>query len=142
LLVRLPETLTLSMHRLIQVVLRDQMEPTEVSLWSQRIVRMVNSAFPDGTFDTWAQCERYLTQALACVPLIEHASSEIPEAGELLYKAGNYLLERGQFGEAAPLLERAVALGEQKHGDDIVNLFVEANRIAELERGKTLESKK
>lgn len=39
---------TLSLHRLVQVVLREQMNPGEVHLWSERAVRIVNTAFPAG----------------------------------------------------------------------------------------------
>src|SRR5262249_16130481 len=46
------------------------------------------------------------------------AGSHLPEAGELLQKAGYYLLERGRLAEAEPLLEQAIALGERHYGPD------------------------
>lgn len=115
LLKRYPETRTLSVHRLVQAVLQDQMASEEVRLWHERIIRMVNAAFPNGTLDTWTQCERYLAHALACVPLIEQDGSEIPEASELLYKVGSYLMERGRYREAEPLLEQTILLSEQQN---------------------------
>ncbi len=132
LVTRHPAVRTLSVHRLVQVVLQDQMERTDVCLWSERAVHMVNAAFPVVKFGTLAQCERYLAQALACVPLIERGGRAMPEAGELLYKAGSYLLERGRFGEAEPVLERAVALGEQLQGLDHPALLPLLEKQAEL----------
>ena len=114
LVTRSPETRTLSVHRLVQAVLADQMAPGEVRLWSERVLRMVNATFPEEKLETWAQCERYLPQALACVPLIRQSESPLPEAGELCYKAGSYLMERGRYSEAEPLLELAMTLGEQR----------------------------
>ncbi len=75
-------------------------------------MRIVNAAFPSGAPDTWARCERLLAQALACVPLIEQHGNDLPEAGELLYKVGSYLRQRGHFEKAEQLLEQAVVLEE------------------------------
>ena len=122
----------LSVHRLVQAVLQDQMKPDEKQVWSQRIVRMVNAAFPVGEFHAWATCERCLVQALACVPLLAQMDSDLPEASELLYKVGGYLVERGRYEEAEPLLERAVALGEQQHGTTHLSLALALEKQAEL----------
>ena len=126
-----PETRTLSVHRLVQAVLRDQMEPADACLWNERVVRMLNAAFPKPEFDAWPRCERYLTQTLACGLLTEQASSDLPEAGELCHKVGSYLMERGRYKEAEPLLARAVVLGEQ-HSIGYPELILRLMRQAEL----------
>jgi len=115
---RQAQTHTISLHRLVQVVMREQMEPDEVRLWSERVIHMVNAAFPNGDFATWTQCERYLAQALACVPLLAATARELVAAGELFFKAGRYLVKRGRFEEAEPLLAQAVTLQEQHYGPD------------------------
>ncbi len=132
LLARHGETRTLSVHRLVQAVLQDQMEPGETRLWSERVVRMVNAAFPEPTFETRAQCERCLAQALACVPLLKVVGTNLPEVGELLYKTGSYLLMHGRYREAASLLEQALVLGEQQYGLDHPLLIPRLKRRAEL----------
>jgi tetratricopeptide (TPR) repeat protein/transcriptional regulator with XRE-family HTH domain len=132
LVTRSPETKTLSLHRLVQAVLADLMEPAQMHLWSERAIRMVNAAFPDGTFETWASCERLLAQVLACVPLIEQAGNDLPEAGELLYKAGSYLMGRARYREAEPLLEQAVMLGERQYGLNSAAIIPRLEDRAEL----------
>jgi tetratricopeptide (TPR) repeat protein/transcriptional regulator with XRE-family HTH domain len=132
LVTRSPQTQTLSLHRLVQAVLQDQMEPAEIRLWSERAVSMVNAAFPDGTFETWSQCERLMAQALACVSLSEPSSNKLAEAAELFFKAGGYLMARGRYGEAEPLLEQAVTLGEQQHDLDQTVLIPRLQRRAQL----------
>lgn len=129
---RHPETHTLSLHRLLQAVLQDQMDAACVSEWSQTVVRIVNAAFPEGTLETWEHCERYLAQVLACVPLIERVASDLPEAGELLYRAGSYLLERGRYQEAESLLARSIALGEEQPGCDQKVLLSRLKKQEEL----------
>ncbi len=129
---RHPETRTLSVHRLVQAVLQDQMEPAERQHWSHRVVCILNAAFPEPQFDAWTQCERYLIQALACVVLIESAGKEFPEAGELLLKTGSYLLDRGRHSEAAPLLAQAVTLAEQQYGPEQPLLILRLEKQAQL----------
>jgi tetratricopeptide (TPR) repeat protein len=105
---------TLSVHQLVQVVLRDQLTPAEIGLWSERVVRIVNASFPEPTIDTWAQCERLLAQVFACISLVLDEGSGLEELGSLVSRAGRYLLERGRYQEAKPLLTRAVILAEQQ----------------------------
>lgn len=46
LVTRHPEQRTLAVHRLVQAVLQDQMEPALLRLWSQRAICVVEAAFP------------------------------------------------------------------------------------------------
>lgn len=125
-------THTLSLHRLVQVVIREQMDAAEVRLWSERVIRLVNAAFPKVTFSTWADCERLLVHALVCVPLIELVGQALPASGELLEKTGRYLLERGRIDEAEPLLRKAVSLGELEDGFDHPKLIPRLANLGEL----------
>ncbi|HEY1350009.1 MAG TPA: FxSxx-COOH system tetratricopeptide repeat protein [Ktedonobacteraceae bacterium] len=118
LVTRHPEMRMLSLHQLVQAVIHDQMNPAEIQVWQKRVVYMVHDAFPESTPETWERCERYLAQALACVPLIELVTHNLSMTGEFLSKVGSYLLERGRYGEAEPLLEQAVLVGEQELGSD------------------------
>jgi tetratricopeptide (TPR) repeat protein/transposase-like protein/transcriptional regulator with XRE-family HTH domain len=119
LVARFPERGDIAIHRLVQVVLQDQMDAAETRMWCERVVRVVHAAFPGGKeFKHWAQCERYLVQAVACAPLVEQAEQALREGSELLFKTGNYLMERGRYREAEPLLAQAISLGERQYGPD------------------------
>ena len=118
LVTRHAEARTFSIHRLVQAVLQDQMEPARKRQRERQVVRLITAAFPSGKSDTWTECERLLAHALACVSLIERTGSSFPEAGALLYKVSGYLMKRGRYAEAEPLLERAIALEEQQHCPD------------------------
>jgi tetratricopeptide (TPR) repeat protein/transcriptional regulator with XRE-family HTH domain len=136
LITRHPETYSLTVHRLVQAVFQDQMELTEVALWSQRAVRVVNAAFPAVEFAIWSQCERYLAHACACLSWLESAGDSCAEAGELCYKAGFYLMIRGRYEEAEPLLRQSVELGEQYYGSEYPLLIPRLLRLAELYYGR------
>ncbi|HLI05304.1 MAG TPA: FxSxx-COOH system tetratricopeptide repeat protein [Ktedonobacteraceae bacterium] len=113
LLRRSSDTQTLSIHRLVQAVIVDQMDEQVQRQWAERAVRAVCKAFPEVKFDTWQRCQRALSQALACAALIKQWNLAFPEAAHLLNRAGNYLRERGRYREAEPLLKQALALYEQ-----------------------------
>lgn len=133
LVTRQPDTRSFSVHRLVQAVLQDQMEPTEMRLWSERLVCMINAAFPDPEdLDVWHLCERYLMHTLACVPLVELLERNLVEANELFFKAGSYLAERGNLREAQDLLERALILGEQQYGLDHQLLIPRLDKLARV----------
>ncbi|HET8841587.1 MAG TPA: FxSxx-COOH system tetratricopeptide repeat protein, partial [Ktedonobacteraceae bacterium] len=129
LITRYPETQTLALHRLVQAVLQDQMEPAQILHWGQRVIRMLNAIFSEGGY---AQNEQYVAHALACVRLIEQCDSSLPEASELLFKTGSYLMARGRYKEAEPLLQQALLLEEQQHGADHPAFIRRLEKQAEL----------
>src|SRR5205814_508352 len=55
---RLAEDQMLSIHRLVQAVLKDEMDVQTQSTWAERVVRAVNQAFPSVEFSTWQRCQR------------------------------------------------------------------------------------
>lgn len=115
---REPRTKTLSIHRLVQAVLKDAMEKATFNRWANAAVLLVNRAFPDGWFDTWAVCERMLPHATAALALIEQAHIASQEAARLLNQTGSYLKERGRYSEAEPIVQRTKEMCEQVLGHD------------------------
>src|SRR5258708_6274038 len=101
LLKRNTEEHTLSIHRLVQAVLRERMSEQERELWQQRAIRMLNVLFPEVTHDTWKQCERLLPHVLTCAAAMPVQAGE-RDLAEVLRKAADYLRERGQHEQASP----------------------------------------
>jgi tetratricopeptide (TPR) repeat protein len=99
-----------SVHRLVQSVLQDAMNATMRRDWTQRAVHVVNAAFPEVEFTTWAQCEQYLSHAWTCANWIEQEQFTSPEAARLLLMMGWYLKDRIRYKEAEPLVERALEI--------------------------------
>jgi len=113
---RNPETKLLTIHRLVQAVLRDSMEKQEARQWAERVIRAVNAVFPAGGFAAWSRCERYLSQALTCATLTEQLGFTFPEAAHVLDRAGYYMGSRGLYGPGEALLRRALAIYKQTSG--------------------------
>jgi tetratricopeptide (TPR) repeat protein len=116
---RLTQERLLSLHRLVQIVQLDRMDLQVQRCWAERVVRAVNQLFPADPqveVDTWPQCLRYLEQAQACDQLIQRHHLQLPEAADLLDRAGVYLREHGSFNQAEQLFQRGLTIAEQQLG--------------------------
>jgi tetratricopeptide (TPR) repeat protein len=131
-----PANKTLSIHRLVQAVLRDAMSDDETKLWAERTVLAVNEACPAVKFEMWMQWERYLPHAQACADLIEQEDLKLTEAALLLNKTGCYLDDRARYSEAEPLYQQALSIREQQLGPDHPNTATTLNNLAVLYRSQ------
>ena len=132
------ENHTLSIHRLVQAVQRDQIEPEMQRQWAENVVRAVNLVFPDDPRDTaiWPQCLRYLDQAQACNTLIGQYTLQLIEAANLLNRTGLYLYKHASYTIAKPLYQRALAICEQELGATHSDTASSLNNLAELYRAQ------
>lgn len=136
---------TFTMHRLVQAVVREQMEKGGQRQWAERVVRLVAAAFPDPLDypTTWAQCQRLLPHALACVDYIERWRFTSSASAHLLQEVGTYLRLRAQHKAAEPLLERALAIREQALGPEHPDVAASVHALATLshEQGRYPEAR-
>ncbi|GHO64345.1 tetratricopeptide repeat protein [Ktedonobacter sp. SOSP1-52] len=116
---RFAEDRFLSIHRLVQVVQRERLSPEEQRQWTERVVRVLNAVFPQSPQEStsWHLCLRYLDQVQDCATLIREQHVLLPEASELLERAGAYLYERGLYTPAALLYQHALSMREQLVGE-------------------------
>jgi tetratricopeptide (TPR) repeat protein len=126
------ETKTLTIHRLVQAVLRDAMEKEIEREWAEWAVHLVSHAFPEDEFSKWRQCESYLPHALIVADLIEQWDMKFPEAARLLSRTGDHLYERGQYKEAESLCQRALRIREQALGPEHPEVAQSLNSLAVL----------
>lgn len=112
------ENRTLLIHRLVQVVLQEQMSKDVADEWARRVIRALNAIFPAGDFASWAMCERYFPHVQMCIALIEQKNILIPESVALLNRAGYYLKERSRYNEAASLLKLVLDMSERLFGSE------------------------
>ncbi|MBV9227931.1 MAG: DUF2225 domain-containing protein [Chloroflexi bacterium] len=111
LLQRHPPTGTLSLHRLVQTVLRDEMSEQERAQWIRRVMAALNAAFPGVKSERWRQGEQLVPHVLACANAIPDSTDD-QNLAEVLRKAADALRERAQYLLAQPLYERALHMYE------------------------------
>ncbi len=109
-----PKEKTLSIHRLVQVVLQNAQKEAERHMWAERAMQTVNAAFPRAIYETWGQCERLLPLALRTAQTIEQEQVLTKETGRLLFETASYLQDRGRYKEAEPV--RSVHVKPWQHG--------------------------
>lgn len=114
-----PREKTLSIHRLVAVVLRQSMERTEQRTWFTRAMRFIDQAFPTGEIDVpvaqWEQCDRLLPHACHCLELSTAWENSFPELVSLLLKTAGYLQTRTHYTQARRFYLQALALCEREH---------------------------
>ena len=121
----------LSVHRLVQAVVRDQLADAERQTWAAAAIGLLNRVFPVGSDDvrTWTDCARLLTHALQAVHWAEALAVAPESTAWLLNQAGIYLWRRGEFATARALLERALRIGRAAHGPDHTEVATYASNL-------------
>jgi tetratricopeptide (TPR) repeat protein len=113
-----PESKTLSIHRLVQEVLKERMDEGTQRRWAERVVQAVSGVFPHPEYSNWDQCRRYLLHAQACSVLIEQWDLLFTEAAGLLNCVGYYLWQRGEYEQVEQLHQRALTISEELFGPE------------------------
>jgi tetratricopeptide (TPR) repeat protein len=129
---------TLSMHRLVQVVVRHQLNPEQQQRWATTALHLVRSAFPaeHTNPEAWPVYARLLPHAQAVtndtdVPEIDHKVTSW-----LLNEAGRYLWQRADYQQARRLLERALALRQAHMGPNHPDTATSVSDLANVLRAE------
>lgn len=111
---------SLSIHRLVQAVARDRLSKARRKTLAASAARMVDHAFPDGSWDArnWPVCLPLLRHALAVAGYTESLEVELDVASRLFNNVGVYLWSRAQYVEAKGLYEQALRIDEVAYGPE------------------------
>lgn len=104
---------SISVHRLVQLVLKEGMSAPAQRQWAARIILAMSQTFPEPSYANWGQCKRLLLQARAAARHIVEFEVYTLDAMLLLNRAGGYLQQQGSYQEARLFHERAVAVQER-----------------------------
>lgn len=122
LLRRDPETNLLTMHHLVQKILRDQLAEEIHQLWIERVLNALHALLPlhpSREVAVWPLCELLLPHIFNCIEQVERLTSRIEDAqmvsacSILLLKVADYLFGRARHQEAESLLHRYPLLSNQ-----------------------------
>lgn len=125
---------SLSMHRLVQLVLRESLEAEEKQAWAAHAVNVLNAAFPSVEFENWPLCERLLSHSLLCLDHAAQQDVETQQAARLCNQVAFYLSYRAQYAAAEPLYKRALAVYEKVLGPEHPDTAAVLNNLANLYR--------
>lgn len=105
-----------SIHRLVQAVLKEGMAKKTQCQWAERTVRAVACAFPKVDAKTMQQCQRYYPQSHICAALIDQYAFTFAEAVDLLNQTAFFLQEQAFYAEAEPLYRQALTIRAKTMG--------------------------
>jgi tetratricopeptide (TPR) repeat protein len=109
---------TVGVHRLVQAVIQARLGEAGERGWAEIAVNLLREIYPNESWEvaTWPTCERLLPHVLAVAGHAERLGVVGEQAGWLLDRASTYLRERGQYRQARPIAERALAVTEEALG--------------------------
>jgi tetratricopeptide (TPR) repeat protein len=121
----------LSVHRLVQAVVRDRLSDAQRRTWARAAVGLLNQRFPFDSDDvrTWPVCARLLAHALQAAHWTEALATAPEAAARLLNQVGLYLRARAEFTNARALYERALRIGEAALGAEHHDVGTVANNL-------------
>ena len=111
----------LSIHRLLQQIIRDGLEPSIAATRVSTAVDLLAKSFPWRTRrqpDAWPTCVRLLPHAVAALGYADQHVIETEGMLHLLDSVADYLSGQGRHGEARTLQERTVALAKAVYGHE------------------------
>ena len=100
---------SIGIHKLVQLVIRDEMSADERAQWARKACAVVNGAFPMNPEDSreWPPAARLLPHVHATCRIAEGEGAGNADAGPLLNRAGIYLRHRGVIDAALDVFGRA-----------------------------------
>jgi Tetratricopeptide repeat len=110
---------TLTVHRLVQQVVRGHLDPQTAAARAGLAVRLLDEAMPFGGYadpGLWPVCARLLPHALAATEHGQQLEVEPLATAGLLESTASYLRGRARYAEARALRERALTIYEARLG--------------------------
>jgi tetratricopeptide (TPR) repeat protein len=117
LLSRDPLNRTLTIHRLVQIIMQNQMDESTQKMWGERATGALDTVIPD-VYKNSSHYPRYIAHALVCVDHIKQWNLESLKAAHLLNAVARYFHRYSQLAVALPLFQRALAIRERILGPE------------------------
>ncbi|HEY1348866.1 MAG TPA: tetratricopeptide repeat protein [Ktedonobacteraceae bacterium] len=137
-----PQERTLSVHRLVQFVLRQMMDTGRRGQWERRAVLALQATFPLDDFENWPLCERLMPHILLYAVWEGQTQRASLTAASLALHAGCYLLTRARYQEAEQLLSHSLGTRQRLLGaehPDVAESLKRQGMLA-LRQGKYKEA--
>jgi tetratricopeptide (TPR) repeat protein len=123
----------LTVHRVVQAVLRVWQRTEGIAGWDVRAAQIVNRVFPYNAFDApanWPRCARLLPHARELGERGPSVSDGGTAMGRLLNQSGVFLTSRGDAVGAIKMLETAADLARANYGDESVEFASPLSTLA------------
>ena len=125
---------TLTVHRLMQAIVRDNLAPDLAATWAECAIRLVAKDWPSHMWvrKGWSAIQAKLPHALAAAQAAATHAPTVSITSYVLDRAATYFQIRKANAEAVSLFEQAVAVGEKTLGPEHSDLATRLNNLALL----------
>jgi tetratricopeptide (TPR) repeat protein len=123
---------SLSVHRLVQAVVRDRLHQGSREMWAKVAVDLLYPGFPEDmpvNVKSWPLFARLLPHALAALERAGELNLVVAEVGRLWNQAGLYLQTRAEFDQARSCIQKALRVTETAYGPDHSNVATVVNNL-------------
>ncbi len=127
-----PKSDSYTIHRLVQEVVKVEMDEAHCRLWTERAIASVTQAFPNAEYGNWPDCERLLPHAKVAIQFATADQIESETTALLLARTGYYLKEQTQYSDAEPLYIDALAMRKRLLGEEHPDVALSLNNLAAL----------
>ena len=118
---RQAETHMISLHRLVQVILKEHLpEPTQRT-WMMRVLHAISSLFPfdeETQVNYWQSGDQLLPHAMVCLTWSEQWYENEPLRIALMNHVANYVRLRDRYAQAESFYLQALGIGERVLGSE------------------------
>jgi tetratricopeptide (TPR) repeat protein/transcriptional regulator with XRE-family HTH domain len=128
-------THTLTIHRLVQTVLKGHLSEELQHLWVRRVTCAIAHLFPVSETqqaEYWQVSERFLPHALVCLTESERQHESDAEQITLANRVASYLRYRARYAEAEALFRRALQMRKQAHRSEHPQIIETLHGLASL----------
>jgi tetratricopeptide (TPR) repeat protein len=122
---------SISLHRLVQAVVRHRLVPAQQACWAGAAVRVVGASLPTVSDDshTWPLWQRLVPHALVAGEHALELHAEQEEAANVLDSVAGYLRERGELEQARAAFEQALEIDQAAYGPEHHTVAIDRNNL-------------
>ena len=135
---RNPDTQTITIHRLVQEVIRSKLKEEDTQLqWIEQAIYVVDQAFPKelDTLEKKALRKALFPQVQACFSLIEESNLSFPEAVSLIEKGKSFLRHQQRYAEYLSYNKRLLIIQVHSYGAESLEAASTLNDMGISYRG-------
>jgi tetratricopeptide (TPR) repeat protein/transcriptional regulator with XRE-family HTH domain len=121
---RNPQTKTVTVHRLVQAVIREHLTAEERQHWVIGMLQALQHEFYYESMQTakWPWCEQLLPHVLTVITRADAYKQITADLASLQINTAIYMRDRGLYTEGERLLTKAIQIQEETSGQDALDL--------------------
>jgi tetratricopeptide (TPR) repeat protein len=127
----------LTIHRLVQAVIRSNLNKSDKKEWTKLVLHLTSDAFPENIHDyqIWKKCSDLLPHSLVALDQSEEFDFKTDvKKSQLLIKVGLYLETQAEYEKAKKMFSKALEIDKRIFGRENPAIIKDLNYIGDLYR--------